>query len=1240
MNRARKLAALTLGLLLFATGEPGQSVGPPPVRGQLSPEQQARLQKLGVSARRAVFAGEMGRALRLGQEIESLRRRWQGPDHWETIDARWEVSRWRRLAGLGEAARKGAGRAARLGAEALQARKKGQHAEAGKICQQALEICREAPGEDDPETAHSYNNLAVCLEAQGKAALALPLHRKALAIRKKAPGEDHPDTAQSYSNLAAILYDSQPARALPLLARALAIRRKALGEGHPDTATGYANLGACLFALGQSGRALPLYEEALAIRRKVLGEGHLDTAASWGHIAGCLQDQGKSAQAQPLYEKALAIRRKALPERHPLIATSYNSVARCLVARGMYAQALPLHEKALAIRLAIFGEGHRETAAGYNSLASCLDDLGQLARALALFEKALAGWIRSVGEEHPATAVSYNNLAACLLKQGKRAQALPLYLKALAIRRKVLGEGHPDTATGYNNLGHCLDELGKYAQALPFFEKALAVWKRTSGEGHYFTAICYTNLAFCLKSLGQPARGMRLCENALAIFRKALGEDHPLTARGYNNLAIFLQDLGQPAQALPIYRKALAFRQRALGEEHPDTAKCHVNLASCLAALGRHDEAIRHWQAALPGHDVARLQHADAGFDRALAGADSRTPRQSLALAHARRGRAERAWQYAEADLARNLLDDLAGAASSDARLLAELSRLDARLVPLFGQAGLDERQKRLRDELARQRRDTLARLSKQAAARSAGLVWSLPRVQKQLPADAAVVLWVSGQFENWGCVLRASGAPRWRRLEGSGPKGAWRDFDYDQPSRLHALLADPRTAAERRRELTGAVCKRWFAPLEGDLKAHGELTAVKRLFVVSPRSLGGLPVEVLAPGYAMSYIPSATVQAKALAGHRSLKASPALALGDPVFRAPALPAPPKHGFVVLMVHPGSPADRAGLRAGDVLVRYDGAALHGVSDLAAALKKSGQGQATYWRDGKETTVALTMPPGIRLDRRPAPEAVKAFRESNDSAARGEKFAPLPGTRAEVLALQRLLGKDCLTLLGSDASERKLESLRDKLRSYRVLHFATHGEVNRASPKRSRLILARDKLPGVGENAERAARGLRPYSGELRAEDILAWELDADLVVLSACQTGLGAQSSGEGLLGFGYALMRAGARSVVLSRWKVDDAATALLMVRFYENLLGKAKGLKAPMGRADALAEAKRWLRQLPRKDAETLAAALQANKLSGTRGAVVELDVKDRPKLPEGERPYEHPFFWAAFVLIGDPD
>src|SRR5262249_51812094 len=153
-------------------------------------------------------------------------------------------------------------------------------------------------------------------------------------------------------------------------------------------------------------------------------------------------------------------------------------------------------------------------------------------------------------------------------------------------------------------------------------------------------------------------------------------------------------------------------------------------------------------------------------------------------------------------------------------------------------------------------------------------------------------------------------------------------------------------------------------------------------------------------------------------------------------------------------------------------------------------------------------------------------------------------------------------------------------------------------------------LSRDKLPDVNEQLQKNAK---VYSGELSVGTILGnWNLDADLVVLSACSTGTGRQTSGDGLLGFTQALLQKQARSVLLSRWQVSDNATAVLMLRFYENILGKRKGLKKVMGRADALHEAKKWLRELPRKEAEGLLVALTGGKLSESsvpRGTVDDI-------------------------------
>jgi CHAT domain-containing protein len=141
--------------------------------------------------------------------------------------------------------------------------------------------------------------------------------------------------------------------------------------------------------------------------------------------------------------------------------------------------------------------------------------------------------------------------------------------------------------------------------------------------------------------------------------------------------------------------------------------------------------------------------------------------------------------------------------------------------------------------------------------------------------------------------------------------------------------------------------------------------------------------------------------------------------------------------------------------------------------------------------------------------------------------------------------------------------------------------------------------------------EAAVAGTRAFDGLLSAKEIVRdWDLEAELVTLSGCETGLGRKVRGEGYIGFSHAFLQAGARSLVVSLWKVDDQATALFMRRFYENLYGEqGKGevghTRFAMSKARALQGAKQWLRDY-------------------TDGY--------------GGRPYRHPYYWSAFVLIGD--
>jgi len=230
------------------------------------------------------------------------------------------------------------------------------------------------------------------------------------------------------------------------------------------------------------------------------------------------------------------------------------------------------------------------------------------------------------------------------------------------------------------------------------------------------------------------------------------------------------------------------------------------------------------------------------------------------------------------------------------------------------------------------------------------------------------------------------------------------------------------------------------------------------------------------------------------------------------------------------------------------------------------------------------------------------------------------------------------------LLGAEASDQRLAELARKsgLSEYRYLHFATHGLIDEEHPARSCLILSRIDLP---DPLQAVLAGRPVYDGRLTVQRMAnEWKLNADLVTLSACETGLGKEGGGEGFVGFAQVLLFRGARSVVLSLWKVDDTATMLLMTRFYEDLLGAFEKPRSVAGqtyragqampKAAALREARLWLRDLTQAErAETLRALPHGD----TRG-------QQEPALPvadsSADRPYAHPHFWGAFILVGDPE
>jgi CHAT domain-containing protein/tetratricopeptide (TPR) repeat protein len=873
---------------------------------------------------------------------------------------------------------------------------------------------------------------------------------------------------------------------------------------------------------------------------------------------------------------------------------SYNNVAYCLNAQGQHARALPLFEKALGIHRKLLGEAHPHTAVSYNNVAYCLNAQGQHARALPLFEKALAIRRQVLGEEHPDTAANYNNVASCLNAQGLHRNALPLFEKALAISRKVLGEWHPDTALSYNNVASCLLAQRLHARALPLYEKAAAISRRALGEEHLQTAQSANNLAYCLQAQGRHAHALPLYEHALAIYRKVLGEKHPQTARSLNRVAACLNAQGQHDRALPLLEKALASHRKLLGDEHPDTALSYNDVALCLVAQGRHPRALPVLAKALAicrkglgeqhPHTVA-CSHNVAWVLWRL----GRTREAVLALQASQPGR----------DIARQHR----AASGFDRAIATGRDALSPQLLAV-GLARLGQPRNAFRQAEA-----ALAR----------GLLDDLDPVSLDLPAS----------MQNHLRRLDARLLP----LFGSGPLSA------DQRALREELVCQRRGVLDRLADEAAARSARQVLPLR---QIQRQLPARSALvFWVDVDGLGEHWACVLRPCGSPAWL------ALAGSGPGGGWTAPDLALAGKLAR--------------LLSDPRTGSDRELSQAVRALRRQRleplGEHLRGIERLLVvptswaarvpvevltdtyrvSYVPSGSVLARLRKNSRPLRSAPLLALGEPAFKRPPAPVPKKGALPPSVVPRGPEPAPLPGTRHEVRALARLVPA-ATVLLGSEASEQGLHALasRDNLKAFRLIHLATHCTVDLGDPERSALLLARDRLP----DPLRLEPGQTPFTGELTVDAIRrTWKLDADLVVMSACETALGQDVGGDGLLGFAHAFLSRGARALVLSRWKVDDTATALLMVRFYENFLGKRPGLKAPLGRAAALDEARAWLRGLSRQEASRLAAALTGDRLRGTVGpALPPLD--KLPRGPAGARPYAHPFYWAAFVLIGDPD
>ena len=1149
--------------------------------------------------------------------------------------------------------------------------RQGKYTAVEPIYEEAIRLGKTTFGLEHPATESMLNQLGLLHYQLGRYSKAEEVFKESLRITSETIGEKHWSHATRLNNLALVYTDqAKYASALPLYQQAINVYRESSGED-ADLALFLNNLARLYGYQGKYKEAEARYKESIAMFRQVGGAQHPDLALALNNLGYLYDLQARDKLAEQSYKQALNIYRALFGDVHPRVGMCLSNLGRLYGEQGKFGLAEPMQKRALEIYRRVYGERHPETAACLSYLGELYASQQRYAEAAPLQQMA-TGIHRSTLGDHPITAASINGLGLLYSAMGTHEKAEKLHRQALVMRRSIHGtDEHKDIGQSHHNLALVYRQMDRLQEAETHEREALRIYRATLSDDSLTVALSSRTLASVLGQLGQYPEANELSSRAVEVYRR-LQPGGPELAKALTTQAQLYVKQSRYSDAGACYRECLEIAEQTYGPTHPLTVTGRTNLGIFQWNHGDKAAAIKSFRQSAPLYDGARLRLAASGFERDLVSSQRANPHILLAAALAMSGEPREAFLEADAFFGRGLLDDLSAHASQDLErrigLARQLDALDKKLVPLLAPTESNDEQQSMRERLVKERTTLATELDKLTIQSARRGLASLDQIQTHIDEDAALVFWVQYLSSRLGCVLRNSGPPQWVKLPGSGADGAWTELDKIQANEAHLALSsqaysrelqstyldahsdNPFLLASVRRAFDAgqhsAILKRarqlWILPLEK------HLAGVNRLIVIPTGSMSELPVESLTEKYEVVYSPSASTLAGLASTKSNALASKVLVVADPAYQKSEAPEPssPPHGVLIKAVVPRSTASKIGLLAGDVLLEYNGKVVKGKDDFSTDVQSS-RVELKIWRGGQQ--LAARIPSGklgILIDARPIADAWKAWRSQDPidiANARDSQWSPLPGTRLEARAIQDLVPSAEL-LLGSSASQQSLMKLAQsgELKKFRIIHIAAHGQADANQPRRTAIVLAQDQLPSPIEQQQRIVKGEPPIEGRMDVGMVLdQWEFDADMVVLSACQTGLGKWSRNSGMMGFSQALLQKGARSVVLTRWKVDDGATSLLMRRFYENLLGHEE---KPMDRAKALHEAKRWLKRLSKDEATVLLSNLADALPRGDRGQVMKalqaVDGKLQQVGDGGERPYQHPYYWAGFVLIGAPD
>jgi CHAT domain-containing protein/Tfp pilus assembly protein PilF len=871
----------------------------------------------------------------------------------------------------------------------------------------------------------------------------------------------------------------------------------------------------------------------------------LDLAEALSELAGDYKDQGRYADAEPLYTRAVAIREKTLGTDHPDVATALNDLAELHREQGHYSTAERLYKRALQIREKALGADHPDVGILQRQMGKLYQAKHQYADAESFFLRSLQLW-DALGPHYAAGVASLlRDLGALYSDQGRYADAEPLYKRALAIYENVFPASSPfsdadrdePVAWALNDLAELYERRGRYTEAEPLYKRALKIERKWAIMDDSKVASVLGRLGRVYHAEGRDADAEPTYREALKLWEEARGPDYLELATSFIDLGALYLDQRRYIEAEPLFKRAIAIREKALGSDHPEVATALNNLAALYGDQQRYREALP-----LVQRVIAQSNAASWAALPILYGAES----ENLLPAGKAFDDSLSVTQRASRTAAGEALNALSARFASGSGPLAELVRRDQDLTAKS--AALDM--------------TIIASVSNEQAKRDATAEQS---IKDQITAIA--------QERNDLRKVLARKFPDYAALSNSEPL-TLKDIQpllADDEALVVINLGDKKSyiwaitrsvADWKELAITAAEVSKQVSSLRSLLNLHtirpfdaqASFELYREILEPVEDALRGMSRLSFVLNGALTSLPPQLLVTRDPTG-KALKDLDWLIRTRAVTVLPSVPS-----LRVLRDRGGKPAtagaDRPLIGFADPVFDRDPPQLQNAR-VAANLTAVG---------GTEGTLVDVA--GLHKILKPLPETATELREVADS---------VHADPADVI-------------LGPDATVTRVK--QEKLDQYRIVFFATHG------------LLAGDVADFAKLNAEPAlVLSLPEYpteydDGLLTASEAAQLKLNADWVVLSACNTASSEKPGAEALSGLARAFFYAGARSLIVSNWEVNSDSTVALMVGTFAAL-----GANAKLSHAEAL-----------------------------QRSMLAMIDNTRHPQ-------WADPKYWAPFVVVGEP-